>query len=59
MPSIADSGAVAMNSRHMRVVTVLPLVAGIALAMRYRDWFDVAAFERWIEGAGIGGPCRS
>jgi hypothetical protein len=48
-----------MNSRHMRVVTVLPLVAGIALAMRYRDWFDVAAFERWIEGAGIGGPCRS
>jgi uncharacterized membrane protein YdjX (TVP38/TMEM64 family)/rhodanese-related sulfurtransferase len=45
-----------MNSKLVRVGVLLVLVAGIALAVLYRDKFDVAALEGWIEDAGIWAP---
>ena len=56
MRSIADRGAIAMNSRFVRIGLLLILVAGIAMAVVYRDRFDVAALERWIQDAGIWAP---
>ena len=56
MRSIADRGAMAMNSRFVRIGLLLMLVAGIAVAVIYRDRFDVAALERWIQDAGIWAP---
>ena len=56
MRSIADRGAIAMNSRFVRIGLLLILVAGIAVAVIYRDPFDVAALERWIQDAGIWAP---
>jgi len=56
MPSIAESGAIAMNSKLMRIGILLILVAGIALAVLFRDRIDVAALERWIQDAGIWAP---
>ena len=56
MRSIADRGAIAMNSRFVRIGLLLILVAGIAVAVVYRDRFDVAALERWIQDAGIWAP---
>jgi len=40
----------------MRIGILLILVAGIALAVLYRDRFDVAALEHWIQDAGIWAP---
>ena len=45
-----------MNRKLMRVVIFLILVASIVLAVLYRDRFDVAALERWIQDAGIWAP---
>lgn len=56
MRSIAELGAIAMNSRLMRIGLLLMLGAGIAVAVVYRDRLDVAALERWIQEAGIWGP---
>ena len=56
MRSIADRGAMAMNSRFIRIGLLLMLVAGIAVAVVYRDRFDIAALERWIQDAGIWAP---
>jgi len=56
MRSIADRGAIAMNSRFVRIGLLLILVAGIAVAVIYQDRFDVAALERWIQDAGIWAP---
>ena len=56
MLSIADPGAIAMNSRLIRIGLLLVLVTGIAMAVAYRDRFDVAALERWIQDAGIWAP---
>ena len=56
MRSIADRGAIAMNSRFIRIGLLLMLVAGIAVTVIYRDRFDIAALERWIQEAGIWAP---
>lgn len=56
MRSIADRGAMAMNSRFIRIGLLLMLVAGIAVTVIYRDRFDIAALERWIQEAGIWAP---
>ncbi|MGB5298647.1 MAG: VTT domain-containing protein [Thiogranum sp.] len=45
-----------MNSRFIRIGLLLMLVAGIAVAVVYRDRFDIAALERWIQDAGIWAP---
>jgi uncharacterized membrane protein YdjX (TVP38/TMEM64 family) len=45
-----------MGSKLVRVGVLLLLVAGIALAVLFRDRFDVLALERWIQDAGIWAP---
>lgn len=45
-----------MNNRFLRGGILLLLAAGIALALIYRDRFDVAALEVWIQDAGIWAP---
>jgi uncharacterized membrane protein YdjX (TVP38/TMEM64 family) len=45
-----------MNSRLLRIGVLLVLMAGIALAVLYRDRFDVAALELWIQDAGVWAP---
>jgi uncharacterized membrane protein YdjX (TVP38/TMEM64 family) len=45
-----------MNSKFIRAGILLVLVAGIVLAVIYRDRFDVAALELWIQDAGIWAP---
>lgn len=45
------------TSRHwLRILLLLGLVAGIALAVAWRDQFDAAALETWIHEAGIIAP---
>ena len=39
-----------------RLVLFLILASGIALAVLYRDRFDAAALEAWVDGAGAAGP---
>jgi uncharacterized membrane protein YdjX (TVP38/TMEM64 family)/rhodanese-related sulfurtransferase len=47
------SGSVTMNNnRLIRVLLLLGLVAGVTLAIIYRDQFDGAAFEAWVRDAG-------
>jgi len=46
----------AMNNRFIRIGLLLMLVAGIAVTVIYRDRFDIAALERWIQEAGIWAP---
>ena len=45
-----------MNSKLVRIGILLALAAGIALAVFYRDKFDVAALEHWIQDAGLWAP---
>ncbi|MGD8933594.1 MAG: VTT domain-containing protein [Gammaproteobacteria bacterium] len=57
MPLIAASGVMTMsNSRLIRVLVILGLLAGITLAIVYRDRFDAAALEAWINDAGVLAP---
>ncbi len=44
------------NRHWLRVLLLLGLVAGITLAIAYRDHFDAAALETWIHEAGIVAP---
>ena len=44
------------NSRLLRVLLILGLAIGIAVAVVYRDQFDVAALEGWINDAGVLAP---
>jgi uncharacterized membrane protein YdjX (TVP38/TMEM64 family)/rhodanese-related sulfurtransferase len=44
------------NNRLMRIVLLLGLVTGIALAVAYRDRFDGAALEAWVRDAGTIAP---
>ena len=45
-----------MNKTAMRWVLSLALVLAIALALAWRDRFDAAALQAWVEGAGAAGP---
>ncbi len=44
------------NNRLMRILLVLGLLAGVTLAVMYRDQFDAAALEAWIQDAGAIAP---
>ena len=44
------------NNRLMRIVLLLGLVAGVALAVLYRDRFDAVALQTWIHEAGAVAP---
>jgi uncharacterized membrane protein YdjX (TVP38/TMEM64 family)/rhodanese-related sulfurtransferase len=45
-----------INSRLLRAALIVGLLAGIALAVLYRDRFDAAELEAWIHQAGIWAP---
>lgn len=40
----------------LRISILLLLVAGIVIAIIYRDQFDASALESWVKGAGSAGP---
>ena len=44
------------NKTGMRWVLGLALVVVIAFALAWRDRFDAAALQAWVEGAGAAGP---
>jgi uncharacterized membrane protein YdjX (TVP38/TMEM64 family) len=45
-----------MNRNVMRILLGLVLLAGIGLALLYRDRLDVAALEQWVQSAGLAAP---
>lgn len=45
-----------MNKAVLRIALGLILLAGVAAAIIFRDRFDVAALQAWVEGAGAAGP---
>ena len=45
-----------MNKTAMRWVLGLALLVAIAFALAWRDRFDAAALQAWVEGAGAAGP---
>jgi len=45
-----------MNSKLLRFSLIIMLLAGIAMAVIYRDLFDVVALEAWVQEAGAAGP---
>jgi uncharacterized membrane protein YdjX (TVP38/TMEM64 family)/rhodanese-related sulfurtransferase len=45
-----------MKNNIMRLLLLAVIVAGIVLAFVYRDQFDVAALEQWVQDAGLAGP---
>lgn len=45
-----------MNRALPRLLIGLALLAAIAAAILYRDLFDAAALQAWVEGAGAAGP---
>jgi len=45
-----------MKSKLLRIGIFGVLVAGIALAIIYRELFDAAALEAWVEGSGAAAP---
>lgn len=45
-----------MKARLLRLGLFAALLAAVALAVVYRDRFDVAALEAWIQNAGIWAP---
>lgn len=45
-----------MPTKMLRLVLLALLIAGITLALIYREQFDAAALETWVKGAGAAGP---
>ncbi len=45
-----------MSKTLPRVLITLALLAAIAAAILYRDRFDAAALQAWVDGAGAAGP---
>ncbi len=45
-----------MKARLLRIVVLAALVVGVALAVMYRDRFDAAALEAWVQNAGAAAP---
>ena len=56
MPLTVVSGIVTMKTNLLRLLLFIILAAGIAVAVIYREQFDVAALERLVESAGLAGP---
>ena len=44
------------NNRLMRILLIVGLLAGITLAIVYRDRFDAAALQTWINDMGVLAP---
>jgi len=53
---IAVNGVTKMKTKTIRIVIFLGILAGIALAVIYRDVLDFKALQQWVHSAGIAGP---
>lgn len=56
MRSIAANGMIPMKNNITRLLLLAVIVAGIVLAFIYRDQFDAAALEQWVQNSGLAGP---
>jgi uncharacterized membrane protein YdjX (TVP38/TMEM64 family) len=57
MQLIVVNGVARMNNNQLiRILLILGLVAGIALAVLFRDRFDAVALETWVSEAGVLAP---
>ena len=56
MPSTGVTGAMPVKNNITRLLLLAVIVTGIALAFIYRDQFDAAALEQWVQDAGLAGP---
>ena len=45
-----------MSSKITRLLLLIIILAGISLAVLYRDVFDITALEAWVKEAGVAGP---
>lgn len=45
-----------MKTDIVRWFVLVVVVTGIAVALMYRDQFDAAALEQWVQDAGLAGP---
>jgi len=45
-----------VNKGVLRIIILSVVIAGIALAMTYRDALDPGALQEWVDGFGILGP---
>ena len=45
-----------MKSNVLRLLLLAVVVTGIVIAFLYRDQFDAAALEQWVQEAGLAGP---
>jgi len=45
-----------MKSNFTRLLLFLAVATGITFAIVYRDRFDIAALEQWVNGAGVWAP---
>ncbi|MDH3947647.1 MAG: VTT domain-containing protein [Gammaproteobacteria bacterium] len=45
-----------MKNNIRRLLLLAVIVAGIVLAFIYRDQFDAAALEQWVQNSGLAGP---
>jgi uncharacterized membrane protein YdjX (TVP38/TMEM64 family)/rhodanese-related sulfurtransferase len=56
MQSIAVNGVILMKNNIARLFLLAIIVVGISLAYIYREQFDAAALEQWVQNAGLAGP---
>jgi uncharacterized membrane protein YdjX (TVP38/TMEM64 family)/rhodanese-related sulfurtransferase len=56
MPSIVANGVSLMKNNITRLLLLAVVVTGIVLAFVYRNRFDAAALEQWVQNAGLAGP---
>lgn len=45
-----------MKAKILRFAVLALVIAGIAIAITYRDQFDAKSLEQWVENAGSAGP---
>jgi uncharacterized membrane protein YdjX (TVP38/TMEM64 family)/rhodanese-related sulfurtransferase len=56
MPSTGVTGVMRVKNNITRLLLLAVIVVGITLAFIYRDRFDAAALQQWVQDAGIAGP---
>jgi uncharacterized membrane protein YdjX (TVP38/TMEM64 family)/rhodanese-related sulfurtransferase len=56
MRSTGVNGPGLMKNNITRLLLLVVIVVGIVLAFIYRDQFDAAALEQWVQNAGLAGP---
>ena len=56
MLSTGVSGMTIKKANLARWILVICIIAGIVLAIVYRDHIDNAAVEQWVQDAGVAGP---